>query len=143
MNRTVLGFRNRNAEIMEVLSRIRSIGLTSKEAQRCFFDSRDMFLSHFEDENRIMHPLVMESAKEDFFLSKTVQFFFDEVDNCLRVVNRFLCRYQSPGQGLAYAEEFGAVYASMLQRVRLEEHAIYNIYEEQLMKNESKLRCTA
>ncbi len=134
MERTIANFKQKNAEIIRVLDRVQSKGLVSDLGQQLFFDSKEMFLSHFQDEERVMHPLVIECVKDDFYLSKTLSFFLSEVASCQMVTESFFSLYPSPRHGLTYAEQLGEVFAAIQQRTRLEEHAIYGIYEEQLLK---------
>ena len=124
------GFRRQNETLMGVLKRIRTSGFTTDEAQQLFYSSKDRFLEHIGREEREFHPALRELTKNDVYLTKTVNFFINEVDQSSRLLVEFLDRYSEPCRGLQYAEDFGTVYAGLLQRVRLQEHALYNIYEE-------------
>ena len=138
MQRTILELRQENSEILHILQNMRNIGTTSEDAQKLFFQSKDLFFSHIEKENNVLHPVIIEGAKYDHYMSRTVSFFMEEVAGVTRLLRNFFNKHTSPGIGLQYASEFGTLYAALLQRVRLEEHAIYNIYEE--LKDANYLR---
>ena len=130
MDRTIQAFRKQNAAVIKILERVRSLGFTTIEAQTLFMDSKEKLLAHFAEEERVLHPMVIEAAKDDYYLSKTVAFFLSEIDRSSETIDNFFCKYRNGGTGLEYAEEFGVLFAALLQRTRLEEHAICNIYEE-------------
>lgn len=122
---------------MRMLEEVRCIGLTSAQAQKKFYEARDMCLSLYEDERRMMHPMVLECAQNDQFLTQTINFFISEVEQCFRVIENFFHKYPTAAGGLDFAQDFGAVYAAMQQRSRLELHTIQGVYIEQMQKLEN------
>ncbi len=139
MNASVKSFKFRNEELIRMLDEVRAIGFNSPLAQTKFYEAKDMCLSLYEDEDRMMHPMLFDVTKNDAFLTQTINFFISEVDQCYRVIENFFYKYPGPCGGLDYANEFGSAFAAMQQRSRLELHTIQGIYLEQVQKQEAGL----
>lgn len=139
MNASIKSFKYRNEELMKMLDEVRTIGFNSPQAQSKFYEAKDMCLSLYEDEDRMMHPMLFDCAKNDPFLTQTITFFISEVDQCYRVIENFFYKYPGPCRGLDYANEFGAVFAAMQQRSRLELHTIQGIYLEHMQQQDDRL----
>ena len=139
MDRQLKNFRHKNKQIMEVLEKIRVNGLTTPTAQKIYHENIDNIIAHFAEEEREIHPMILKAVSDDLYLTKTVNYFIAKADETNRVVHNFFAKYHHEGGGLKYAEEFGVLFAALLQRVRLEDHALYNIYEERQQELASRL----
>ncbi|PCK07891.1 MAG: hypothetical protein COA42_11910 [Alteromonadaceae bacterium] len=137
MTNITSNLRHQNAAILIMLNKVNALGNTTNEGLATLFEAKDMLLSHITKENNILHPALKQAAKSDAHIDKAVSYFLEEIEKTSTIAINFFEKYPKGGKGLSFASDFGRLHAALLQRVRMEEHALYTIYEELQVKKVS------
>ncbi len=128
VNISITEFRQKNASFLSVLNQVNTIGFSTSETQNLFKDIKEDMLAHFEKDRTELHVSLLEMVKDDINLTKSVNFFVGKVNRADAYITNYI---KILDEGMEPTEEeFKKLHQVLLQRIRLEEHAIYNIYEE-------------
>jgi hypothetical protein len=119
-----------HVELREVLERVKAIGIGSKEGQQELLRARELFLAHVAREDREFYPSYRGLAESSPEAKRKAEQFGGEMATISRDLIAFFDRYRNGGEGLAFARDFGRLYAALFLRWQKEESQLYASYEK-------------
>lgn len=119
-----------HALIVDVLNKVKEIGISSKEGQDKLLSVRTVLLAHLKVEDEQLYPALNKEAEKNDMLKRTLDLFAREMETISKEALHFLDKYLSGGSGLEFARDFGRLYMNLSQRIRKEEDILYPEYDK-------------
>lgn len=122
--------KNEHKIIGEILSRVREMGIGSKEAQELLISAKEQLLAHLKKEDSQLYPILRKKAISDERLQNTLEFFAKDMEPISEAVMSFFWKYSKGVSGLDFAREFGRLFITLTGRIKKEEDILYREYEK-------------
>lgn len=129
MAKLIEELKKEHTAIVEGLERIRESGISSKEGQQWLLNAKQNLLAHLKKEDDQLYPVLNKAAEKDPALKQTLEFFARDMAETSKTAIDFFDKYSKGGSGMAFATDFGRLFASLKSRIHREEDIIYKKYE--------------
>jgi hemerythrin superfamily protein len=130
MNKLIEALKAEHRTIVEILNKVKMLGVTSVEGQNTLLAAKTGLLAHLKKEDDQIYPVLHEAAKNNDELRKTLELFANDMEIISKCAMDFFTTYATGGSGMEFAKDFGRLYAALSQRISKEEKYIYVKYEE-------------
>lgn len=130
MSALVERLKREHTVIVDVLNKVKEIGINSKEGQGKLLSIKNALLAHLKVEDEQLYPTLKKEAEKNVTLRGTLDLFAREMETISKEALSFLGKYSSGGSGLEFARELGRLYMNLSQRIRKEETALYPEYDK-------------
>ncbi len=130
MSNLVEELKKEHALIVEILNKVKDLGINSEEGQKMFISAKNGLLAHIKKEDELFYPLLYKAAESDADLKRTLDTFAKDMEVISKAVLEFFEKYSNGGSGLEFAKDFGKIYSKLSQRIFKEENIIYKKYNE-------------
>lgn len=117
-------------EITQMLNKVKQLGIQSQEGRDTLLAAKKGLLAHLEKGDRLLYPSLARAAKNNEGLKGTLEVFAADMDKVSGCALAFFDKYASDSSGLAFAKDFGRLFATLSQRIRKEENILYQKYDE-------------
>jgi hypothetical protein len=129
LNKLTDDLKNDHIQILEVLGKVKELGINAKEGQDKLLAARSKLLLHLKKEDDRLYPVLRKAAEADADLKGTLDLFGKEIEEISRSVADFYARYSTGGSGIEFARDFGRLLATLRMRIRREEAMLYEAYD--------------
>ncbi len=123
-------FKRDHAKIIAMLNEAKELGILSKEGQAKLMSIKEHLLAHLKKEDEQLYPVFRKEAEGNKNLKKELEMFAMEPEYVSRVVSEFFDKYSGGETDEDFSINFESLYASLTTRIRSEEEALYEEYEE-------------
>ena len=119
-----------HAEIIAMLNEVKELGISSKEGQARLMSAKTHLLAHLKKEDEQLYPVLRKEAEHNKNLKKEVDMFAMDPEYVSRVVSEFFDKYSGGEIDENFSVNFESLCTSLSARIRNEEGALYEEYEE-------------
>ncbi len=139
MSALIEEFKRDHAEIIAMLNEVKELGILSKEGQAKLISIKAHLLAHLKKEDEKLYPVLRKEAEDNEKLRNTLDLFALDMETVSSVVQGFFDKYSGgeidgnfPRTNSAedLSITFESFYAALTARIRNEEDALYEEYEE-------------
>lgn len=111
--------------LLDTLNRARKLGVTSEEGREVLLRTKGLLIAHLRKEDFFFYPPLRRAAEQDKRLQELMQSFVDDMSRISKTAIAFFDRYRDGGSDASFAQEFGQLYVTILQRLEREEKVLY------------------
>ncbi|MCP4344460.1 MAG: hemerythrin domain-containing protein [Desulfobacterales bacterium] len=130
MSKLVDELKKEHSVIAEILNKVKSLGIVSKEGQDIFLSAKNRLLEHIRKEDKQLYPVLKKAAESDTDLKQTLDIFAKDMGGISEASSEFFEKYSEGGSGIEFARDFGRLFVALAHRISREENIIYAKYEE-------------
>ena len=130
MSELIEEFKRDHAEIMAILNEAKELGILSKEGQAKLISIKEHLLAHLKKEDEKLYPALRKEAEDNERLRNTLDLFALDMETVSRVVQGFFDKYSGGEIDGNFSESFERLSVALSTRIRNEEVALYEEYEE-------------
>ena len=114
----------------KILNRLHVIGLKTKEGKDLLAQAKSHFLNHLKKEDELLYPVLLDSARKNSNLSRSIEGFSQNLEGITSFVQEFFDKYSEGGEGDDYDVDFGKLFTMLSTRIRREELILFKKYRE-------------
>ncbi len=129
MSDLVAELKKEHAAIVAILGEIKAKGIGSKEAQHKLQLAKNGLLGHLRKEDERLYPALRKAAQTDDKVRQMLDSFAAEMAEVSKAALAFFEKYQSGGDGIEFARDFGRLVGTLASRIRNEESILYAAYD--------------
>ena len=122
-------FKREHAEIINMLSEVKELGILSRQGQAKLMSAKESLLEHLWNENERLYPVLWKEAAYNNNLKNILDLFAIEMEDVSRIVQEFFDKYSRGVLGKELQEEFESLFVALRNRIRNEEDILYKEYE--------------
>jgi len=130
MSELIEEFKRDHAEIMAMFNEVKELGILSKEGQAKLISIKTHLLAHLKKEDEKLYPAIRKEAEDNERLRNTLDLFALDMETVSRVVQGFFGKYSGGEIDGNFSESFERLSFALSTRIRNEEVALYEEYEE-------------
>ena len=130
MSELIEEFKRDHAEIMAMLNEVKELGILSKEGQAKLISIKEHLLAHLKKEDEKLYPAIRKEAEDNEKLRNTLDLFTLDMEMVSSVVQGFFDKYSEGEIDGNFSENFERLSVALSTRIRNEEDALYEEYEE-------------
>ncbi|OGX31364.1 MAG: hypothetical protein A3D27_03350 [Omnitrophica WOR_2 bacterium RIFCSPHIGHO2_02_FULL_46_37] len=119
-------------EIVEVLTKVKKLGISSKDGQDMLLAAKGGLLAHLKKEDERLYPPLRKAAENNQGLKTTLDMFAKDMESISKNAIDFFGKYAKGDSGIEFAKDFGRLAGILSMRIRKEEKIIYAEYEKLL-----------
>jgi hypothetical protein len=130
MSELIEEFKKDHAQIMAMLNEVKELGILSKEGQAKLISTKTHLLAHLKKEDEKLYPPLRKEAEYNERLGNTLDLFTLDMETVSSVVQEFFDKYSGGEIDGNFSENFERLSVALSTRIRNEEDALYEEYEE-------------
>ena len=130
MSELIEEFKRDHAEIMAILNEAKELGILSKEGQAKLIFIKEHLLAHLKKEDEKLYPALRKEAEDNERLRNTLDLFALDMETVSSVVQEFFDKYSGGEIDGNFTVNFESLSVTLSTRIRNEEDALYEEYEE-------------
>ncbi len=130
MSALIEEFKREHAEIIAMLNEVKELGILSKEGQARLMSIKAHLLAHLKKEDEKLYPVLRNEAEDNERLKNTLDLFALDMEKVSSVVQKLFDKYSEGVFDEEFPAEFESLSAALIARIRNEEDALYEEYEE-------------
>ncbi len=130
MSALIEEFKKEHSEIMAILKEVKKLGIHSEEGRSKLMSAKEYLLEHLHKENEQLYPVLRKEAKHNRTLKAELDIFAIDPEYVSRVVLEFFDKYSGGAIDKDFQINFESLFAALNARIRNEEEALYQEYEE-------------
>ncbi len=130
MSALIKEFKSEHAEIIAMLNEVKELGILSKEGQAKLMSIKEYLLAHIKKEDVMFYPVLYKVAEDNERLKTTLDLFAMDMDKVSNIVQEFFEKYSEGAFDEELPVEFESLSAAFKARVKNEEDALYEEYED-------------
>ena len=123
-------FKKEHSEIIAILKEVKKLGIHSEEGRSKLISAKEYLLEHLHKENEQLYPVLRKEAKHNRTLKAELDIFALDPEYVSRVVLEFFDKYSGGVIDKDFQINFESLIAALNARIRNEEEALYQEYEE-------------
>ncbi len=130
MSALIEEFKGEHAKIIAMLKEVKELGILSKEGQDKLMSIKAHLLAHLKKEDEKLYPVLRKEAEDNERLKGTLDLFALDMENVSSVVQKFFDKYSEGEIDGNFSINFESLYAALSVRIKNEEDALYEGYED-------------
>ena len=130
MSNLIDELKGEHGAIVNMLNKVRELGIGSKEGQDRLMSAKASLLAHLAKEDQKLYPVLSEGAKKDQHLKGLMETFAMDMDEISKSALEFFNKYAFGGSGVEFAKEFGRLFVVLGSRIQKEESMLYKEYDK-------------
>lgn len=119
-----------HVEIVEMLSKVKELGIGTNEGKEMLLSAKGGLLAHLKKEDRKLYPALKTAAERNDSLKHTLEIFAKDMDSVSKTALEFFEKYAHGGSGVEFAKDFGRLAAVLKIRIEKEEKILYPEYKK-------------
>ncbi|MCP4266138.1 MAG: hemerythrin domain-containing protein [Candidatus Brocadiaceae bacterium] len=123
-------FKKEHSEILAILNEVKKLGIHSEEGRSKLMSAKEHLLKHLKKENEQLYPVLKKEAEHNKSLRNELDIFAIEPEYLSRVVLEFFDDYSGGAIDKDFQINFESLLAALNARIRNEEEALYQEYEQ-------------
>ena len=130
MSALIEEFKREHAKISAMFKEVKELGILSKEGQSKLMPIKAHLLSHLKEEDEKLYPVLRKEAEDNERLKNTLDLFALDMEKVSSVVQKVFDKYSEGVFDEEFPAEFERLLAALSARIKNEEDALYEEYEE-------------
>ena len=130
MSALIEEFKKEHSEIIAILKEVKKLGIHSEEGRSKLMSAKEYLLEHLKKEDERLYPALKMEANHNKTLKKELDMFAMDPEYVSRVVLEFFDKYSGGAIDKDFQINFESLFAALNARIRNEEEALYQEYEE-------------
>lgn len=130
MSMLVERLKREHGSLVEMLNKVKELGIGSREGQHKLLAAKIGLLAHLKAEDGQLYPAMNQEAKNNESLRRTLDLFARDMEMVSKEALGFFDKYAHGGSGLEFAKDFGRLYTVLSQRISKEEKSLYPEYDK-------------
>ncbi len=130
MSALIEEFKREHAKIIAMLNEVKELGILSKEGQAKLMFIKAHLLAHLKKEDEKLYPVLRKEAEDNERLKNTLDLFAIDMENVSSVVQKLFDKYSEGEIDENFSINYESLFAALSARIRNEEDALYEEYEE-------------
>ena len=116
--------------LVSTLNEVKALGISSQEGITKLLAAKNGLLAHLSKEDQKLYPVLNKEAEGNSTLKTKLDMFAKDMDGISKAALDFFAKYQSGGEGLEFAKDFGGLVAVLGQRIQREESILYAEFDK-------------
>lgn len=125
MSALVNQLKNEHSALVSILKEAKDLGITTSAGQEKLMSAKAALLGHLQKEDEQLYPKLKERAVVDAGLRTILTTFAKDMEGISTAALEFFKKYENGGETVAFASDFGNLYAALGSRIRKEETLLY------------------
>ena len=130
MSALIEEFKKEHSAIIAILKEVKKLGIHSEEGRTKLMSAKEYLLEHLQKENEQLYPVLRKEAEHNNTLQNELDIFAIDPEYVSRVVSEFFDIYSAGAIDKDFQINFESLFAALNARIRNEEEALYQEYEE-------------
>ena len=130
MSALIEEFKGEHAKIIAMLKEVKERGILSKEGQAKLMSIKAHLLAHLKKEDEKLYPVLRKEAEDNERLKNTLDLFAMDMEKVSSIVQKYFDKYSGGAFDEEFPAEFESLYTALSARIKNEEDALYEEYEE-------------
>ncbi|MEW6741078.1 MAG: hemerythrin domain-containing protein [Nitrospirota bacterium] len=130
MSKLVEELKRDHVLMVDMLNKVKELGITKKEGQDILISAKANLLAHLKKEDRDLYPVLKKAAETNSSMKQTLEIFARDMEEISKFALQFFDKYSHGGSGIEFARDFGKLFATLTGRIRKEEDILYREYEK-------------
>lgn len=130
MSRLIEELKGEHRAIVDLLDKVREIGIGSPAGQQKLLTAKEGLLAHLKKEDEKLYPVLEKAGKSDENLKHTMDLFAKDMATISQAAMDFFQKYSEGGSGLEFAKDYGRLFITLGGRIKKEEDILYREYEK-------------
>lgn len=122
--------KNDHNVIVEMLTEVSKLGVSSKEGRDKLISAKMGLLAHLKKEDDSLYPVLKKAAETDPSLKQALDLFVSDMEVTSKAVMQFFEKYSTGSAGTDFAKACGALFSDLKMRIWKEENILYAKYDE-------------
>lgn len=128
MSKLILELKQEHKKILDILYKVKALGIGKTEAQELLVSAKQLLLIHLEKEDERLYPALRKEAKTNFELKRTLDNFAKDMELTTLAAMAFFDKYEKGGTGYEFTKDYELLSSNISERIRNEESQIYSEY---------------
>jgi hemerythrin HHE cation binding domain-containing protein len=111
--------------ILDILSQVRTLGISSKSGQEKLISARDLLMAHMAKEDEHYYPELRRAAEHNRDLKRMLDYFINDMDAVSKKAVHLFDKYAYGGDEAEFAGEIKMLYMTLKDRIRIEEETLF------------------
>ncbi|MFO0754303.1 MAG: hemerythrin domain-containing protein [Thermodesulfovibrionales bacterium] len=130
MSQLVEELRRDHVAMVDMLNKVKDLGIASKEAQATLLAAKTNLLAHLKKEDLHLYPRMQKAAESNSSVRMVLDSFTKEMGELSKFALQFFDNYSQGGSGIEFAKDFGRLFATLRTRLQREESILYKEYDK-------------
>jgi iron-sulfur cluster repair protein YtfE (RIC family) len=130
MSKLVEELKRDHVLMVDMLNRVKELGITKKEGQDILISAKASLLAHLKKEDKDLYPALKKAAETNSSVKQTLEIFAKDMEEISKFALQFFDKYSHGGSGIEFARDFGKLFATLTGRMRKEEDILYREYDK-------------
>jgi iron-sulfur cluster repair protein YtfE (RIC family) len=128
MRRLIEELKEEHAEILEILGRVKELGISTSAGQERLLAARDLLLAHMRKEDERYYPGLRKAAETSNEHRLMMDYFLADMEAVSRKALRLFEKYARGGNEAEFAGEIKLLYLTLKDRISTEEETLFRKY---------------
>ncbi len=115
--------------LLELLKKVRKLGIGSEEGQKSFMFSEGHIIRHLDRVNTNVYDVLRKEGEIDPHIKQMLRMYGSDVEILSKDVKMFFGKYKTGDKTMEFAREFGQVTIRLTQRIQREQQLIFKKFE--------------
>ncbi len=128
MSELVNELKNEHAVLVDVLGKVKALGIDKAEAQKLLMSAKGALIDHLTKEDQKLYPVLRKAAEKDSVLAATLNTFAKDMEAITETALAFFGKYERGGSDTEFSRDFASIHSALWNRIRKEESILYEAY---------------
>ncbi len=134
MTRIIEELKEEHKVILDVLTKVNSLGIETAEGQDLLINAKRKLLAHLMKEDEELYAVLRKEVEKLEELKRILNSFANDMEGISQVAFDFFAKYEDGGSGFEFGKDFSELISSLSMRILKEEKVLYAKYDEIMEK---------
>jgi len=130
MTNLIEELKNEHKIILDILDRVKTLGISSKTGQEELISARDLLISHMNKEDEKYYPALTRAAANNKDLKIMLDYFVKDMEVVSNNAMNLFNKYSQGGDEAEFAGDFKLLYMTLKDRIRTEEETLFKKFNQ-------------
>ncbi|WP_066633573.1 hemerythrin domain-containing protein [Labilibacter marinus] len=131
MSNLIEQLKKEHAALVEILTKVKSLGVSSEESKELLIQAKGALLLHLHKEDKELYPSLKKRGETDEDCERKLKIFAQDMDEITQFVLFFFDQIEKDAfTPMEYAQNFGKLVSTLAGRISREENILYKLYDK-------------
>jgi hypothetical protein len=125
MSKLIEELKNEHKIILDILDRVKTLGIASRTGQEKLLSARDLLIAHMNKEDEQYYSTLKRAAESDRGLKITLDYFIKDMEDVSKRAMQLFNKYSTGGDEAEFAGDVKLLYMMLKDRIRTEEENLF------------------
>ena len=130
MTELIEELKKEHADIIDLLDRVKELGVISQEGRAILLSAKTRLLAHLQKEDEKLYPVLRREAENNRWLKLNVEIFAADMDTISKTAIDFFEKYSDDDTGLEFFKDSLRLFTTLRGRIGKEERILYAEYDK-------------